>query len=90
MISRRGNGISARSQKPVLGYAMDGAGNQSAILLSDPPSENRILAGSHLDSVPNGGRYDGALGVLVALGSPANNERQWHRAAGHAGSGQLH
>ncbi len=50
-----------------LDYAMDGAGNQSAILLSDPPSEKRILAGSHLDSVPNGGRYDGALGVLVAF-----------------------
>lgn len=50
-----------------LDYAMDGAGNQSAILLSDPPSEKRILAGSHLDSVPNGGRYDGSLGVLVAL-----------------------
>ena len=50
-----------------LEYAMDGAGNQSAILLSDPPSEKRILAGSHLDSVPNGGRYDGSLGVLVAF-----------------------
>lgn len=50
-----------------LNYAMDGAGNQSAILFSDPPSEKRILAGSHLDSVPNGGRYDGALGVLAAL-----------------------
>lgn len=50
-----------------LDYAIDGAGNQSAILHSDPPSEKRILAGSHLDSVPNGGRYDGALGVLVVL-----------------------
>ena len=50
-----------------LDYAMDGAGNQSAILLSDPPSEKRILAGSHLDSVPNGGRFDGALGVLAAF-----------------------
>ncbi len=50
-----------------LTYAIDGAGNQSALLLSEPPSEKRILAGSHLDSVPNGGRYDGALGVLVAL-----------------------
>ena len=50
-----------------LDYAMDGAGNQSAILHSDPPSEKRILAGSHLDSVPDGGRYDGALGVLVAF-----------------------
>ncbi len=50
-----------------LHYAIDGAGNQSAILLSDPPSDKRILAGSHLDSVPNGGAYDGALGLLVAL-----------------------
>ncbi len=50
-----------------LEYAIDGAGNQSAILHSHPPSEKRILAGSHLDSVPNGGRYDGALGVLVAF-----------------------
>lgn len=50
-----------------LAYAMDGAGNQSAILFSDPPSEKRILAGSHLDSVPNGGRFDGSLGVLVAF-----------------------
>ena len=50
-----------------LDYAMDGAGNQSAILDSDPPSEKRILAGSHLDSVPNGGRYDGSLGVMVAF-----------------------
>jgi N-carbamoyl-L-amino-acid hydrolase len=48
-------------------YNMDGAGNQSAILHSDPPSSKRILAGSHLDSVPNGGRYDGSLGVLVAF-----------------------
>jgi len=26
-----------------------------------------VLVGSHLDTVPNGGRYDGALGVLAAL-----------------------
>ena len=50
-----------------LDYAMDGAANQSAILHSDPPSEKRILAGSHLDTVPNGGRYDGSLGVMVAF-----------------------
>ena len=50
-----------------LDYAIDGAGNQSAILYSDPPSPKRILAGSHLDSVPEGGRFDGALGVLAAI-----------------------
>ena len=26
-----------------------------------------VLVGSHLDTVPRGGRYDGALGVLAAL-----------------------
>ena len=50
-----------------LHYAIDGAGNQSAILWSDPASEKRILAGSHLDSVPDGGRYDGALGLMVVF-----------------------
>ena len=57
----------AKTAEAGLAYSMDGAGNQSAILYSDPPSEKRILAGSHLDSVPNGGRYDGSLGVLAAF-----------------------
>jgi len=26
-----------------------------------------LLLGSHLDTVPHGGRYDGTLGVLAAL-----------------------
>lgn len=30
-------------------------------------SEPAVLFGSHLDTVPNGGRYDGALGVVAAL-----------------------
>ena len=43
---------------------VDGAGNHSAILAGPGRS---LLLGSHLDSVPNGGRYDGALGVIAAL-----------------------
>ena len=43
---------------------IDAAGNHSAILPGDGPT---LLLGSHLDSVPNGGRYDGALGVVAAL-----------------------
>lgn len=31
------------------------------------PSGRYVLTGSHLDSVPNGGNYDGVLGVLSAL-----------------------
>lgn len=48
-------------------YKMDGAGNQSGILKSENPIAKTLVIGSHLDSVPNGGRYDGALGVVVAL-----------------------
>jgi N-carbamoyl-L-amino-acid hydrolase len=43
---------------------VDGAGNHSAVLPADGPT---LLLGSHLDSVPDGGRFDGALGVVAAL-----------------------
>lgn len=45
----------------------DEAGNLSAVHLSDLPKAKTLLIGSHLDSVPNGGKYDGAIGVLSAL-----------------------
>jgi N-carbamoyl-L-amino-acid hydrolase len=45
----------------------DEAGNLSAVHLSDNPNAKTLLLGSHLDSVPNGGKYDGAIGVLSAL-----------------------
>lgn len=48
-------------------YQMDGAGNQSGILKSDNSEAKTLIIGSHLDSVPDGGRYDGALGVVTAL-----------------------
>jgi hydantoinase/carbamoylase family amidase len=50
-----------------LDYTMDGAGNQIASLRSDNPQAKTLLIGSHFDSVPNGGRYDGALGVIAAF-----------------------
>jgi allantoate deiminase len=34
---------------------------------SPPYRDQTLLLGSHLDSVPNGGRFDGALGVMAAL-----------------------
>jgi N-carbamoyl-L-amino-acid hydrolase len=45
---------------------VDGAANHSAIL-RQPGAEKTLIIGSHLDSVPNGGRFDGALGVVAAL-----------------------
>jgi allantoate deiminase len=45
---------------------MDPAGNLSAVLPGTDPGSPRLLIGSHLDTVVDGGRWDGALGVLVA------------------------
>ncbi len=50
-----------------LEYRQDGAGNQSAMLPAADPGAQTLLFGSHLDTVPDGGRYDGALGTLAAL-----------------------
>jgi N-carbamoyl-L-amino-acid hydrolase len=47
-------------------FITDGAGNHSARLPAKDYNAKTILLGSHLDSVPNGGRFDGALGVLAA------------------------
>jgi N-carbamoyl-L-amino-acid hydrolase len=43
----------------------DAAGNHWVTMAGK--SERALVVGSHLDSVPNGGWLDGALGVLVAL-----------------------
>jgi N-carbamoyl-L-amino-acid hydrolase len=45
---------------------VDPAGNHSAVL-RQPGARKTLLLGSHLDSVPQGGNYDGSIGVLAAL-----------------------
>lgn len=45
----------------------DDAGNLSAILPAHKPAAPTLLVGSHLDSVPNGGRYDGTVGIIAGL-----------------------
>ncbi len=50
-----------------LEFRQDGAGNHSAFLNCGPAVATTLLLGSHLDSVPHGGRFDGALGVMAAL-----------------------
>ncbi len=50
-----------------LKFNVDNAGNHSAILSSDSDIASTLLLGSHLDTVPNGGRYEGALGIVSAL-----------------------
>jgi N-carbamoyl-L-amino-acid hydrolase len=60
----------ARAAGAGLETRRDSAGNCSAILHARTDAPRRVstlLLGSHTDSVPNGGRFDGALGVLAAL-----------------------
>ncbi|CAM3932654.1 Zn-dependent hydrolase [Alkalicoccus chagannorensis] len=45
----------------------DGAGNVIGRIDGAALPERRIMSGSHLDSVPNGGHFDGPLGVLAAI-----------------------
>ncbi|TWT04908.1 M20 family metallo-hydrolase [Planomicrobium sp. CPCC 101079] len=45
----------------------DGAGNVKGRLAGRDESSRAIASGSHVDSVPNGGNFDGPLGVLSAL-----------------------
>lgn len=49
-----------------LGYEVDRNGNQWA-WLGDPAAGDAVVTGSHLDSVPDGGAYDGPLGVVTAF-----------------------
>jgi len=53
--------------KAGLEYSVDGAGNQSAVLHCGGAGAPRLLLGSHLDTVPYGGRFDGALGIAAAI-----------------------
>ncbi len=46
---------------------VDEAGNIIGRHEGREPSLPPIAFGSHLDTVPNGGKYDGALGVIGAL-----------------------
>lgn len=56
----------ARAHSEGLRVEIDGAGNNS-IILDAPGSHKTLLIGSHLDSAPDGGRYDGALGVIAGF-----------------------
>ena len=56
-----------RARDAGLQTRVDAAGNHSVLLPGTDPSARTVMLGSHLDSVPHGGRFDGALGVLSAL-----------------------
>lgn len=46
---------------------VDAAGNLRGVYSCGVPHSPRMLIGSHIDTVPDAGAYDGALGVVLAL-----------------------
>ena len=50
-----------------LGVSIDAIGNLFMTLPGRDPAAASVIVGSHLDSVPQGGNYDGAAGVVAGL-----------------------
>ena len=46
---------------------LDAAGNLRGLYPASQSGSARLMLGSHLDTVPNAGFYDGVLGVLIAV-----------------------
>jgi OHCU decarboxylase len=44
---------------------IDAVGNVAGIYRSDAPNARTLITGSHYDTVRNGGKYDGRLGILL-------------------------
>jgi N-carbamoyl-L-amino-acid hydrolase len=55
---------------------IDAVGNVVGVYRGSDPTAKRLLTGSHYDTVRNGGKYDGRLGILV----PMACVRELHRA----------
>src|SRR5258706_8630425 len=68
--------MQAIGQKLALEKRIDAAGNLYLTLPGTDRALPAIMTGSHLDSVPEGGNYDGAAGVVAGLAMLA----RWRRA----------
>jgi allantoate deiminase len=47
--------------------SVDAAGNLRGLYAAEQATAPRLLLGSHLDTVPNAGPFDGTLGVVIAV-----------------------
>jgi OHCU decarboxylase len=46
---------------------IDAVGNVAGVYRSDSPNAKTLITGSHYDTVCNGGKYDGRLGILLPI-----------------------
>ncbi len=58
---------------------IDAVGNVVGIYHGSDPQAKRLLTGSHYDTVRNGGKYDGRLGILVPMACVRELHRQRRR-----------
>lgn len=56
-----------RMEELAMTVRLDAAGNLRGLWQPDGSCQRRILVGSHIDTVPDAGAYDGVLGVVLAL-----------------------
>ena len=58
---------------------IDAVGNVVGVYRADAPDGKTLLTGSHYDSVRNGGKYDGRLGIFVPMACVRELHRQGKR-----------
>ncbi len=59
--------------------SIDAVGNVVGVYHGTDPRSRRLLTGSHYDTVRNGGKYDGRLGILVPMACVRELHRQGRR-----------
>ena len=59
--------VMARMREAGMSASLDAVGNVVGRFPGRRPGARRLILGSHLDTVRNGGKYDGALGVMLPI-----------------------
>jgi allantoate deiminase len=68
--------LGARMERAGMSVRVDDAGNLRGLYPASSPGRPRLFIGSHLDTVPNAGAFDGVLGVVLAIALVDLLERQ--------------
>ncbi|MCO6497214.1 MAG: Zn-dependent hydrolase [Chitinophagaceae bacterium] len=58
---------------------IDSAANVRGRIATEDPEAKTLVIGSHFDTIENSGKYNGVLGVLVAITAAASIKRQGHK-----------
>ncbi len=62
---------------------IDAVGNVVGVYRSDAPDAKTLMTGSHYDTVRNGGKYDGRLGILLPIAIVRHLHRRGERLPFH-------